>query len=527
MSHNNNSSSSSSNNGGSKKPPAPEFLLSSIKKGDVQGSYDPVSVLKSEIKGNVQIHHKMISPASPTGDFRISLDKAMMYSNLIYSEYAKDDGSLGVGLKTFLTLHGNYEIKDAHGNPTLSQEGHDLKRDVEHFESLYADSVDAEPSIKKVVLAPLKFGPDLKQRLDRPLMDGFMSSVIKRQTIDDANAEDYGEPDMSKGETMPFDLWIGTPKQLDKRNLMIGSTGQQLFTKIYDHRRGITDTPLSRWSDVKEFIYVKGESKATGRRTFRMKAITKALAPSMFANSEKQKGRLQFKLSEIHILAIDYSTSTFVLPELQKNSIMDEMLRSRNSFVILTEKPVEEPVYDMDEDLGGGDGGGGGGGQNQQQQQQQNNGPSTTATGGNGNNNNQQQTGGKKGRDNFDDERRNSPPRQQKKGRGNFVASAVGGGDDDEDEDEFQKSSLRQQQQQKQPLQGGSGRRGRDNTDNDQRQQSPAHHRHEKKAKRPHKQPHVRFDEDSNSYVRVDANGDEHPFDGDMQGGGASDDDDS
>jgi len=326
-----------------------EFRFNEIKKGDLQGNYAPESVIKTPVDGNVMVHHKTVAPNSPTGDYRVMFPSAMMVSNILYNQHTNANGEAGVSLKIFMDMHGNYDIKNAQGQPTTDEKGFEMVRSIHNIEKIYCDSIDDNEAIKRAILAPLKFGAKLPEKLKQPLSDWFLTSIVKRPIIDDDASPDNGMPDMTKGESVKFQLWTGRPKEENRNNannVMIGDTGAQLFCKVYDHTKGVTEVPLKHWNAIKRFVYTKGDSKsATGQRPFRLQVVMVCLAPSMFASSEKQTGELQFKVLELHIFAVDYKVSTYTLPEPRKRSIMDEIIRSRDEFVIQRDKPVEEPEY--------------------------------------------------------------------------------------------------------------------------------------------------------------------------------------
>ena len=328
-------------------PKPTDFIWNKLKKGDIVGAPNSVAadaIMKGDIGGNVQIHHKTYAPISPAkeGKCRIVWSKAAMYSNIIYNQFTKEDGTTSCSLKTFLDIYGNYEKRGAQGQCQKDELGEELLRVFELIDDSYCESIDADPAMKKAILASLKFGANLQSALAKPLCADMHEPTVKQATIEDANSPDFGMLDMSQSPTAKFQLWTGVPRDGgDTNTIFIGNTRTALFTKIYNHTHGISDKPMTRWSDIKEFVYVKGDSKQ-GKRPFRLKCIMTTLNPSWYVTSDAKKGRLQYKVAEMHILDVDYMASNFVLPEEQKNSIMDEMMLSRNAFQIERQKPVEE-----------------------------------------------------------------------------------------------------------------------------------------------------------------------------------------
>jgi hypothetical protein len=503
--------------GGNKstKPPALEFNFNAIQKGDLQANYAPEAIIKSIVDGAQMVHAKTLSPKAPgAGDYRICFPSAMMISNILYNEYiSKETGEVGCSLKVFMDMHGDYDIKNAQGQPTTCAEGFEMIEAIQNIERLWCESVDENPTYKKLLLAPLRFGASLPQKLAQPLSEWFLTSQVKRPTIEDEGSEDNGMPDMSKGEVVKFSLWVGRPTEENRNNasnVMIGETGVQLFCKIYDHTQGIAEQPLKHWSQIKKFVYTKGESKTGGRRPFRMQAVMVCLAPSMFANSTNQKGELQFKICELHIFAFDYKTSTFTLPETRKRSIMDEMIRSRDRFTIQREKPVEEPVdYEGEEQL------------LQQQQQQQN-----------------------KGQGDFQPNRQRAAQTHMRYDSVRQCQIVVDADGNEFDVDGNPLAPVQQQQQQQERRQPPQYQRNDNNSGRRAVMQQPQQHeQHEQGSKRtrdnyetnnaarnePNKkskvavasaasaQPQIRFDDDLNAYVRVDADGNEEIYNPNQQ----------
>lgn len=315
----------------------PRFSYRKIKEGDITASLKPEDIIKGEIEGTTQIHHKIICPQSSTGDFRISLDEPAMYSNIIKKTYQKKNDKTGqmdtiTSLKTFMDVYGDYAITDAEGNHTTDDIGDSY---IEAFNTIgrcYTNSMDKDPTTKRLVFASLKYGPELKSKLEES-SSKFMESFIQYPTIDDESSPNNGEEDTSKTPSGSFQLWIGKPKTYSVDHFMIPGTDLALYTKVFDHTKGISKQPINTWTHLSKFIYEKGESQKTGRRPFRFKATSVTLAPSVYSNSEKKKGRLQCKLSEIHIYSMDYQKARNTMSDDQVNEQKALFMKASTRFV--------------------------------------------------------------------------------------------------------------------------------------------------------------------------------------------------
>ena len=56
---------------------------------------------------------------------------------------------------------------------------------IQNIERIWCESVDENPTYKKLLLAPLRFGASLPQKLAQPLSEWFLTSQVKRPTIED------------------------------------------------------------------------------------------------------------------------------------------------------------------------------------------------------------------------------------------------------------------------------------------------------------------------------------------------------
>jgi hypothetical protein len=149
--------------------------------------------------------------------------------------------------------------------------------------------------------------PNVQEALKKNAADGFIESSVKITTIDDTTSDHFGEIDESKTPVVGIKLWMGIPKKQSVSHFMIPNTRYALYTKVFDHRNGLSKKPVSSWEKLMELLYTKGLSSETGRRPFRLKATFVLLGPSMYANSDKKTGKLQYKASEIHIFDIEES----------------------------------------------------------------------------------------------------------------------------------------------------------------------------------------------------------------------------
>ena len=327
----------------SSKGHAYELKWDKINKGDIIASTAPDAQTKSEVKGNVQIHYKTVSPLSKTlnattpggGDYRIDFDDSYMSSNIILNSFAneKDKDKVGITMKVFVEVYGNYNQKDEKGERIKDPTGDQLIQTCATINSSFAESVDSNTETKRKILAPLKFA-NIKDAMDKPFESTYMNSVVRQPTIDDENSPLNGEIDTTRSPSIGFELWISVPKQKDVNHFQIPGTDQVIYTRIYDHTKGITAAPIKSFDHLMNFVYQKGESKETGRRPFRLRITFKTLAPSFYINSEKKTGHLQFKISELHIAEVDHPRSSDVMSDAQKNDIQNRLMRSMNKYVI-------------------------------------------------------------------------------------------------------------------------------------------------------------------------------------------------
>lgn len=296
-------------------------------------------IMKSIVKGNTQIHHKTRTPHNKSGKYRLKISETVMCSNLNYSEYVSDkSGETNINMKTFVDVHGNFATLDADGEHTKDPLGERLVAATEIMDQSYATGLDEDPVSKKLVLGALGFGKDLQNHLDQPTIK-LVDPAARQGNIDDESDPNHGQVDESKSPVICLGFMVGVPKSFSVDNMMATST-HAIFSKIFDHRKGLTKIPLRRFEAVKEFIYTAGDSKKYGRSQFRIEASFLLYEPSYYFNSSTKRGHLQFKIAEMHIFALDYPPARNTMSDQSFALIKQIQQRSANRFVKRTEAPT-------------------------------------------------------------------------------------------------------------------------------------------------------------------------------------------
>jgi hypothetical protein len=320
---------------------------SKIKKGDIVAITKDGGYTQSEVNSNTQIHQKSMTPLTPDGDFRIECHEAVMFSNILLSRFQKKNEMTGqmenqLTLKTFMEIYGNYGVPDADGNPTTDEIGDSYANAFNLIDESIAESIDANPAHKKSLMGLLKLGNKQKAALEAPMI-GAMEPFLKRATIEDTTSPNVGEEDMSKSPTGAFQLWIGTPKVPSVTDFKIPGTNLVIWTKIFDDTGDrVSSKPISTWDHLMRFIYEKGDSQTKGRRPFRFSSTCSLLAPSLYINSEKRVGRIQYKMLEMHIYEIDHPKARNVMSTEEMSVQRAHKMKALGRFVTNPEPETTE-----------------------------------------------------------------------------------------------------------------------------------------------------------------------------------------
>lgn len=308
-----------------------------IKKGDIVAIIKDNGFSQSEVKSNVQIHQKSATPLSPDGDYRIECHETMMFSHILLSRFQKKNEMTGqmenqITLKTFMEIYGNYAVCDADGNHTTDPIGDSYAAAFRTIDESMAESIDANPTHKKRLLGQLKMGKKMNAALEAPMIE-MMESFLKRSTIDDPLSPFNGEEDMSKSEVGAFQLWIGNPNQPSATDFKIPGTNLVIWTRIFDDTDRIAQKPISSWEHLMRFIYEKGDSQTKGRRPFRFAATCTLLPPSLYINSDKKVGKMQYKIAEMHIYEMDYAKPRNIMSAEEMALQRDRKMKAMGRFV--------------------------------------------------------------------------------------------------------------------------------------------------------------------------------------------------
>lgn len=331
------------------------FQWNEIKQGDIKCvTSDKFEVNTST--GKNQIHVPTLAPKSNAKEntFRIKNNEPSMMSNIILTNQTdKKTGLPTVSLKTHLEVFGNYAIKDDKGEHTKDDYGKKLIESYSKLDSYIAKEIDNDPALKRKIIASFK-ATNFNELLGKPMIDHMIPSV-KTYYIEDDKSEFVGNVDESKTPTIPYAYWIGQAKDDNPSALRIPGTNQVLFTKVYDHTKGITKTPIKDWKDLEKFIYTKGDSKTKGIRPFRLNSTFETLPPTVYGTEEAKKCRLKFKLTEHHIFGVDYSKGGDELSEDSVRELQAQMMKAQSKYVINSEIPntiqqQHQHSYDADDE---------------------------------------------------------------------------------------------------------------------------------------------------------------------------------
>lgn len=318
------------------KPPVYDW--DKIKAGDIK-CVSPDKIEPKNVKGNNQVHVSTFAPRSNAKDnsFRIKFGEPSMLSNVIFSSWANEDGTTGVGLKTHLDVYGDYAVKDEKGDPTKDEYGDKLIGSFENLDDIIADDIDSEAALKRKIVGSMKFS-NFNSEFGKPMKD-HMNPSVKVPTIEDDKSELYGQPDTGRTPSVAFAYWTGQAKNTNVSNLMIPNTNIVIYTKIFDHTNGISRTPITKFEQLEKFIYTKGDSKEKGIRPFRLKSTFETLPPTYYANSESKKGQLKFKLTEHHIFAFDYSKGNDEISEDAFKDLQSQLIKAQSKYVTQSQCP--------------------------------------------------------------------------------------------------------------------------------------------------------------------------------------------
>lgn len=328
------SSAASGGAAGGAKGDIKDFNIDDIKAGDIVGD-GLAGVITSDVQNNTQIHHKTRTMANASGDYRITIDTAFMGSNFILSFFENKVGApQSAGLKTFIDIYGDYDTLDSKGMHTTDPLGDQLAAGFERIRLMYAESVDANPQLKRTILAKLKVGKDLDRMMGEPFAN-LLDDWLRMPLIENVPETDptFGTLDTSKSPSGKFGLWASVPKEPSVNHLLLAGTPTALWTRIFYHKNGvISKKPLATFEELTPFIYQKGDSQTYGRRPFRMNMTFILLPPSVYLNSNAKRGELQYKCSEIHIHGVEEPKARNAMSDAESERMAAVMQRAKQRF---------------------------------------------------------------------------------------------------------------------------------------------------------------------------------------------------
>ena len=205
------------------------------------------------------------------------------------------------------------------------QRGTALRKAMEELRRCYCESLDTKENqdLKQKIF--LGIGLTMKD-VKKPTTD-YLPELIKYQTFPNDHKTMPTLIDYSKGPQLPFKLMVSVPKKEEPKKICLSTTGQVLWTTIYDYQNNpLGKTGITTYQQLERFIYRKGESKL-GKPQFKLLQAVTTNAPSVYW--AKRVGVIQLKATVCKVF--DLIEMSFGSHSLSHEEAMRDLQEARES----------------------------------------------------------------------------------------------------------------------------------------------------------------------------------------------------